>query len=72
MDLISYDVESVDPLQVEEAVPATGGKCGGTFVNRIFAKRIMDRIGPNSGISDVGIDGVCVDLALERHAINNL
>jgi hypothetical protein len=41
-------------LEVEESAISTGGKCGGTFVNRIFEKMIMTRIGPDSGLTDMG------------------
>jgi hypothetical protein len=53
-------VESLDPLQVEEAVPPNGGKCGGIFVNRIFEKMIMQRIGTGSGLTDMGKHNVRV------------
>ena len=56
--MISYAVESVDPLQLEEAAPANGGKCGGVFVNRIFEKMVMTRIGQNSGLTEQGKHGV--------------
>jgi hypothetical protein len=31
-----------------------GGKCGGVFVNRIFEKMVNDRLGSNSGLTDMG------------------
>ena len=44
VDLISYTVISVKPmLQIEEAAPGSGGVCGSTFLNRIFAEYLNDK-----------------------------
>ena len=44
VDLISYTVISVEPmLRVEEAAPGSGGVCGSTFLNRIFAEYLNDK-----------------------------
>ena len=31
-----------------------GGKCGGVFVNRIFEKLVNNRLGSDSGLTDLG------------------
>jgi hypothetical protein len=54
VDLITYRLLNLSPLEVEESAISSGGKCGGTFVNRIFEKMIMTRIGPNSGLTEIG------------------
>jgi hypothetical protein len=52
--LITYRLQQLEPLEVEESAIPSGGKCGGTFVNRIFEKMIMQRFGENSGLTDIG------------------
>ncbi|KAL8851909.1 MAG: hypothetical protein Q9221_003236 [Calogaya cf. arnoldii] len=48
VDLISYTVSSLKPiLQVEEAATGTGRLCGSTFLNRIFNKFLVDKLGLN-------------------------
>jgi hypothetical protein len=54
VDLITYRLKNLKPLEVAESVVPSGGKCGGVFVNRIFEKMILDRIGANSGLTDLG------------------
>lgn len=54
VDLITYRILDVSPLEVEESAVSCGGKCGGVFVNRIFEKMIDDRLGKNSGITEIG------------------
>jgi hypothetical protein len=60
VDLITYRILSMSPLEVEESVVSCGGKCGGVFVNRIFEKMVDERL-QNSGITDVGrhVVGIC-------------
>ena len=44
VELISYTVLSLDPiLQLAEAAPGSGGACGSTFLNRIFAQTLSDK-----------------------------
>lgn len=46
VDLISYEVASVEPrLQVHECVGGTGGLCGSTALNRRFKALVKERIG---------------------------
>ncbi|KAI9770665.1 MAG: hypothetical protein M1839_003086, partial [Geoglossum umbratile] len=53
VDLITYRLTSVSPsLEVEESAIPGGGKCGGVFVNRIFEKMILQRLGKNSGLTE--------------------
>ena len=54
VDLVTYRLRSIDPLEVEESAIPAGGKCGGVFINRIFEKMIMGRLGTNSGLTDLG------------------
>ncbi|KAF2665782.1 actin-like ATPase domain-containing protein [Microthyrium microscopicum] len=54
VDLITYRLLNLSPLEVEESAISSGGKCGGTFVNRIFEKMVMQRIGEKSGLTDIG------------------
>lgn len=54
VDLITYRITSIAPLEVEESAVSSGGKCGGVFVNRIFQKMVEDRLGKNSGLTDIG------------------
>ncbi|OCK79114.1 actin-like ATPase domain-containing protein [Lepidopterella palustris CBS 459.81] len=54
VDLITYRITNLSPLEVEESAIKNGGKCGGVFVNRIFQKMIEKRLGANSGLTDIG------------------
>jgi molecular chaperone DnaK (HSP70) len=55
VDLITYRIKSLSPnLEVEESAIPSGGKCGGVFVNRIFEKMVEDRLGKDSGLTDIG------------------
>ena len=41
VDLISYTIQTLDPiLQLEEAAPGSGDACGSIFLNRIFAETL--------------------------------
>lgn len=60
VDLISYTVSSLKPiLKVDEAAPGTGGVCGGIFLNRIFAKNLLDRCETNIGWDKQVFEEVC-------------
>ncbi|KAI4158523.1 MAG: hypothetical protein LQ342_007364 [Letrouitia transgressa] len=53
VDLISYTVSALKPiLQVEEAATGTGRICGSTFLNRIFQKHLVDKLGLNEEWDD--------------------
>ncbi len=43
VDLISYTVKALRPTTVEEAAQGSGGLCGGSFVNRRFARFLDDK-----------------------------
>jgi len=45
VDLISYKITNLEPLQVIESTQGEGGLCGGVFVNRRFEAHIKDRLG---------------------------
>lgn len=48
VDLISYTVSALKPiLKVEEAAMGSGRICGSTFLNRIFQKFLVDKLGLN-------------------------
>ena len=43
VELISYTVEALRPLEIQEAAPCTGSQCGSSFLNRIFQKTLKDK-----------------------------
>lgn len=46
VDLISYKVSKLRPvLQIAEAAPGSGSSCGSTFLNRVFAKHMKNKLG---------------------------
>jgi molecular chaperone DnaK (HSP70) len=46
VDLISYMIDQLRPiLEVSEAAPGTGGACGNSFLNRMFAQLLHQRRG---------------------------
>ncbi|OTA63748.1 actin-like ATPase domain-containing protein [Hypoxylon sp. EC38] len=45
VDLISYEVSGIDPLEVRECVEGTGALCGGTFLDDDFEALLRMRIG---------------------------
>ena len=62
VDLISYTILELEPvLKVQEAAPGTGGMCGSTFINRIFAKRLEKKLSHHEQW-----DADVMDEALER------
>ena len=53
VDLISYTVTELKPiLKVMEAAQGSGRLCGSTFLNRIFQKFLVDKLGLNSEWDD--------------------
>jgi hypothetical protein len=53
VDLISYTITALKPVpEFEEAVPGSGGLCGSSFLNRIFAKYMRDKFGSHSEWSE--------------------
>ncbi|EXM13851.1 hypothetical protein FOTG_17709 [Fusarium oxysporum f. sp. vasinfectum 25433] len=56
VDLISYKVESIDPVALQEAVVGSGGLCGGIFVDQQFQRICKTRLGRHwSSLSQTGI-----------------
>lgn len=53
VDLISYTVTELKPiLKVTEAAMGSGRLCGSTFLNRIFQKYLVDKLGLNEEWDD--------------------
>lgn len=42
VDLITYRVTSVDPLQVEEVVSGDGDRCGSAYITRLFGNYVAE------------------------------
>ncbi|KAI1414508.1 actin-like ATPase domain-containing protein [Hypoxylon sp. FL1857] len=56
VDLISYEVEGVDPLTIREAAEGIGGLCGGIFIDEAFERICKNRLGRGwDRLSKVGI-----------------
>lgn len=45
VDLISYEVDSVDPLELKELVPGTGGVAGSLILNKRFEEAVKNIVG---------------------------
>lgn len=45
MDLISYEIKSLSPFLIEEAVPGDGDVCGGGLINMRFQAFLKSRMG---------------------------
>ncbi|KAL6918247.1 hypothetical protein FSHL1_009674 [Fusarium sambucinum] len=71
VDLISYKVESVDPVALQEAVVGSGGLCGGIFVDQQFQRICKTRLGRSwSRLSQTGILEIMKDeweTGIKRH-----
>ncbi|GME29742.1 hypothetical protein PV04_07213 [Neofusicoccum parvum] len=52
VDLISYTVKELQPPRVEEATSGSGGSCGSTFINRVFAKWLKSHLGDSPAWDD--------------------
>ncbi|PNP78141.1 hypothetical protein FNYG_08458 [Fusarium nygamai] len=46
VDLITYEIESIDPIRMREAVLGKGELCGGVFINEVFERKCRERLGP--------------------------
>ncbi|KAL2808589.1 hypothetical protein BJX63DRAFT_408776 [Aspergillus granulosus] len=56
VDLISYRVGELDPIELHEAVVGTGGLCGGIFIDEAFEAVCKHRLGRQwSNLSQAGI-----------------
>ncbi|KAL3465551.1 hypothetical protein BJX64DRAFT_297227 [Aspergillus heterothallicus] len=56
VDLISYRVGELDPIELHEAVVGTGGLCGGIFIDEAFEAICKYRLGRQwSNLSQAGI-----------------
>ncbi|KAI0857724.1 actin-like ATPase domain-containing protein [Xylaria cubensis] len=60
VDLISYEVGNLDPIQLHEATIGTGGVCGGIFIDEQFEKICRTRLGtrPWNKLSRAGINTI--------------
>ncbi|KAI0521984.1 actin-like ATPase domain-containing protein [Xylaria bambusicola] len=56
VDLISYRIGELNPIQLHEAVVGTGGLCGGIFIDEQFERLCKQRLGRNwNNLSQSGI-----------------
>lgn len=46
VDLITYKIESVNPLRLTEAVAGSGGACGSSFLDKRFEQHVESLVGP--------------------------
>lgn len=54
VDLASYSVKSLDPIRLAGAAKGSGGLCGSSFLNRVFAKYLETKLkGYTGGWDDV-------------------
>ncbi|KAL2857180.1 hypothetical protein BJY01DRAFT_159458 [Aspergillus pseudoustus] len=59
VDLISYRVGELDPIELHEAVVGTGGLCGGIFIDEAFEAICKYRLGRQwSNLSQAGIKAI--------------
>ncbi|KAB5542554.1 hypothetical protein GE09DRAFT_1244906 [Coniochaeta sp. 2T2.1] len=59
VDLISYKVHTLNPIQLHEAVIGTGGLCGGIFVDEAFEAMCKNRLGRRwRNLSQAGIKDI--------------
>lgn len=52
VDLITYVIEQLSPLQVKELVKGNGDRCGGVYVDRAFAQYIKNKFSSCRGWSE--------------------
>ncbi|KAF4627514.1 hypothetical protein G7Y89_g10639 [Cudoniella acicularis] len=45
VDLISYKIDEIDPIEIHEAVEGKGGLCGGIFIDEAFEHMCKSRLG---------------------------
>ncbi|KAI0430720.1 actin-like ATPase domain-containing protein [Xylaria sp. FL1042] len=56
VDLISYKIGDLNPIELHEAVIGTGGLCGGIFIDEQFEHLCKQRLGRNwNNLSQTGI-----------------
>ncbi|KAJ5400814.1 hypothetical protein N7465_011303 [Penicillium sp. CMV-2018d] len=62
VDLITYRVGELDPIEMHEAVIGTGGLCGGIFVDEAFETLCRDRLGRQwNKLSPTGVKSILKD-----------
>ncbi|MCJ1345236.1 hypothetical protein MMC31_003442 [Peltigera leucophlebia] len=62
VDLISYEVGNIDPIELHEAVMGTGGLCGGIFIDEAFESMCKSRLGRRwNKLSQNGIKEIMKD-----------
>lgn len=47
VDLITFQVQSLDPIRFKEVVSGTGGLCGSAFINFGFENLLKQKLGPH-------------------------
>ena len=63
VDLISYKVSALQPvLQIAEAAPGSGSSCGSSFLNRVFANHMKNKLGKLRAWDDEVLEEVCLAL----------
>ncbi|CAM1509778.1 Fc.00g001130.m01.CDS01 [Cosmosporella sp. VM-42] len=59
VDLISYKIDSINPISMQEAAEGTGGLCGGIFIDEAFEIMCKNRLGRKwDNLSKVGIKDI--------------
>ncbi|KAJ6125279.1 hypothetical protein N7471_012596 [Penicillium samsonianum] len=62
VDLITYRVGDMGPIEIHEAVIGTGGLCGGIFVDEAFETICKDRLGRQwNKLSPTGVKAILKD-----------
>ncbi|KAF4434909.1 actin-like ATPase domain-containing [Fusarium acutatum] len=46
VDLITYEIESINPIRMRKAVLGQGELCGGVFIDEAFDRKCRERLGP--------------------------
>jgi hypothetical protein len=65
VDLISYTVTKLDPvIEVKEAAPGSGGRCGSTFTNGRFKDYLQFRLRHEPGWDDEVLQDAMNDFEL--------
>lgn len=52
VDLTTYNIKALDPLEIEEVAPPTGALCGSAFLNIRFAKYLRLKLGTADGFDE--------------------
>ncbi|KAK0616626.1 hypothetical protein B0T14DRAFT_433509 [Immersiella caudata] len=61
VDLISYQIDSVNPVIMHESAEGTGGLCGGIFIDEAYKDMFQHRLGDACSLSEKGINQMMKD-----------